>query len=82
VIQKIHVKNEMPPGMFVGSLYKAHAVKCSKIADVHGKEVHDIRTWKFVCFRKIFRFLLHITIFYAKRRNLFTKIPTNQWQLF
>jgi len=50
MIQKIHEKKEMPPVMFVGSLYKAHAVKCSKIADVHGKKVH----WKFVCFRKNF----------------------------
>jgi len=40
MIQKIHEKKEMPPVMFVGSLYKAHAVKCSKIADVHGKKVH------------------------------------------
>jgi len=41
VIQKINEKNEMPPFMFVGNLYKAHPVKCSKTADVHGKEVHD-----------------------------------------
>jgi len=52
----------MPPVTFVGVLYKAHAVLCSKIADVHGIEVHDVLTLKFVNFRKIFRFLLHITI--------------------
>jgi len=75
-------KNEMLPVTFVGSLYKAHAVLRSKIADVHGKEVHDVWTWKFVWFRKNFLFLLHITIVYAKRRNLFTKIPANQWHLF
>jgi len=32
---------------------------CSKIADLHGIEVHDVRTRKFVYFRKIFRFLLN-----------------------
>jgi len=31
---------------------------CSKIADLHGIEVHDVRTRKFVYFRKIFRILL------------------------
>jgi len=51
---------------FVGSLYKTHAILCSKIADVYGIEVHDVRTWTFVYFRKIFRFLLHITIIYPK----------------
>jgi len=50
----------MPPVIFVGSLCKIHDVLCSKIADVHGTEVHDVRTSKFVYFRKIFRFLLHI----------------------
>jgi len=59
---------------------KTHATLCSKIADVHGIEVHDVRTWKFVYFRKLFRLLLHIAIFYPKWRNLFTKIPANQWQ--
>jgi len=44
---------------------------CSKIADVHGIEVHDVRTWKFVYFRKIFRFLLHNTrdVTRSKGRN-------------
>jgi len=28
---------------------------------VHGIEVHEVRTWNFDYFRKIFRFLLHIT---------------------
>ena len=37
-------KNEMLPVTFVGSLYKTHAALCSKIADVHGIEVHDVRT--------------------------------------
>ena len=41
----------MPPVTFVGSLCKIHAILCSKIADVH-----DFRTWKFVCFQKTFRF--------------------------
>ena len=42
VTHKIHENNEMPPVTFVGVLYKAHAVLCSKIADVHGIEVHDL----------------------------------------
>jgi len=46
----------MPPVTFVGSLCKIHALLFSKIADVH-----DVRTWKFVCFQKNFRFLLHNT---------------------
>jgi len=51
----------MPPVTFVGSLCKIHAVGllCSKIAGVHGIEVHDVRTLKFVYFRKIFRFSSH-----------------------
>jgi len=48
----------MPPVTFTGSLCKIHAILCSKIADVNGIEVHDVRTWKFVYFRKLFRFLL------------------------
>ena len=50
----------MLPVNFVDSLCKIHAVSplCSKIA---GIEVHGVRTWKFVYFRKIFRFLLHNT---------------------
>ena len=50
----------MSPVTFVGSLCKIHAegLLCSKIADVHGIEVHDVRTWKFVYFRKIFRWFL------------------------
>jgi len=40
---------------------QAHGVFRSKIADVHGIEVHEVGTWKFVYFRKIFLFLLHIT---------------------
>ena len=40
---------------------QGHALLCSKITDVHGIEVHWVRTWKFVYFRYIFRFLLHIT---------------------
>ena len=54
----------MPPVTFVVSLCKLYAVGLilrSKIADVHGIEVHDVRTWKFVYFQKIFRFLLHNT---------------------
>ena len=46
----------MPPVTFVGSLSKIHALLFSKIA-----HVHDVRTWKFVCFQKIFPFLLHNT---------------------
>ena len=30
-------------------------------ADVYGIEVHDVRTWKFVDFRKMLRFFLHYT---------------------
>jgi len=70
----------MLPVTFVGGLYKTHAVLCSKIADVHGIEVHNVRTWKCVYFPKIFRFLSHITLVYSKCRNLFTKLPANQWQ--
>ena len=33
----------MPPVTFIGSLCKIHVVLCSKIADVHGIEVHDVR---------------------------------------
>ena len=51
----------MPPVTFVGSLCKIHAVLRSKIADVHGIEVHDGGTWKFVYFRNIFQFLLNNT---------------------
>ena len=51
----------MPPVTFVGSLCKIHAELCSKIADVHGIEVHNVRTWKFVYIRKTFRFLLNNT---------------------
>jgi len=54
-------KAEMPRVTFVGSLCKIYAVLCSKIADVHGIEVHDLRTWKYVYFRKFFRCLLHNT---------------------
>ena len=42
-------KTEMPLATFVGSLYNTHALFCSKIADVHGIDVH-IRTWKYVYF--------------------------------
>jgi len=69
VTQKIHEKNEMLPVTFVGNLYKTHAVLCSKIADVHGTEVHDIRIRKFVYFRKIFRFLS-----YTVHRDCLTKM--------
>ena len=65
----------MLPVTLVGSLYKTHAVLCSKIADMHGVEVHDFRTWKFVHFRNIFLFLSHITIVYPKSRNLVTTYP-------
>jgi len=54
----------MQPVTFVVSLCKLYAVGlilCSKIADVHGTEVTDFLTWKFVYFQKIFRFLLHNT---------------------
>jgi len=50
----------MPPVTFDGSLYKTHAILCSIIAVVHAIEVHQVRTWRFVYFRQIFRFLLHI----------------------
>ena len=43
------------------TLCNIHGVLCSKIADVHGIEFHDVRTLKFVYFQKIFRFLLHTT---------------------
>jgi len=53
----------MLPVTCVGSLCKIHAVGllCLKIADVHGIEVHDVRTCKFVSFCKSFRYLLHNT---------------------
>jgi len=51
VTQNYTKKPEMPPVTFVGSLCKIHALLFSKIADVH-----DVRSWKSVCFRKIFRF--------------------------
>jgi len=44
VTQNYTKKLEMPPVNFVGSLCQIHAVLCSKIADVHGIEVHDVRT--------------------------------------
>ena len=56
------------PQLFAGRSYSiggpqfAHTCRrllCSKIADLHGIEVHDVRTRKFVYFRKIFRFLLN-----------------------
>jgi len=56
VTQNYTKKPAMPPVTFVGSLCKIHAVLRSKLADVH-----DVRTWKFVYFRKIFRFSLHNT---------------------
>ena len=52
----------MPPVTFDGTLYKTHAVLCSKIAVVHAIQEHDVRTWKFVYFWQIFRFLLHMTV--------------------
>jgi len=42
--KKMHEKSEMLPVTFVGSLYKTDAVFCSKIADVHVLEFHDVRT--------------------------------------
>jgi len=56
ITQKYRKNTEMPPVTFVGSLYNTHAVPCLKISDVHGLEVHDVRTWKVVNFRKIFLF--------------------------
>jgi len=56
VAQNYTKEPEMPPVTFVGSLCKIHALLFSKIADAH-----DVRTWKFVSFRKIFRFSLHNT---------------------
>jgi len=49
----------MLPVTFVGSLYKTHDVLCSKIADVHGIEVHDVRTSRFVFFGKCPIFVTH-----------------------
>ena len=46
---------------YVGRLCKIHAVLCSKIADVHRIEVHDVLTWKFAYFRKMFHFLMNNT---------------------
>ena len=56
VTQNYTKKSEMPPVSFVGILCKIHAVLYSKVADPH-----DVRTWKFVCFRKIFQFSLQST---------------------
>jgi len=58
--QNYTIKPEMPPVTFLGNLCKTYAVLCSKIADVHGIELRDVRTRKFVYFQKIFRLLLHI----------------------
>jgi len=44
VTQNYTKKPEMPPVTFVGSLCKIYAVLHSKIAEVHGIEVHDVRT--------------------------------------
>ena len=44
VTQSYSKKPEMLPETFDGSLCKTHAVTCSKIVDVHGIEVHDVRT--------------------------------------
>jgi len=52
----------MLPVAFVGSLYKTHAILCSKLTDVHGIEVCNVRTWKFVYFRNGFWLLLHIAM--------------------
>jgi len=61
VTRKIHDKNGIPLVTFVGSLYKCHAILCSKIVDVHGIEVHEVRTQNFI-FRRTFQLLLHFTI--------------------
>jgi len=140
-------KPDRSPVTFVGTMRKIHAVLFSKIADVHGGNVHDVLTWKVVYFRKEIPFFiawhqrriegarvtisrapnhcaehksqkchkhffqsntfasercqvwtwgrhtcfllqtpsnlvttLHITIVLPKCRNLFTNIPTHQWQ--
>ena len=52
----------MPRVNFVGSLYKTHAALCSKIADVYGIEVREVRIWKFGIFCQIGQFLLHMRI--------------------
>jgi len=74
----------MPPVTFVISMCKLYAVGlilCSKIADVRGIEVHDVRTWKFVCFQKIFRFLLHNTKDVTKgaKRHSFSGAKSLRW---
>jgi len=46
VTQNYTKKPEMPPVIFVGRLYKIHAMLWSKSADFD-----DVRTWKFVYFR-------------------------------
>jgi len=51
VTHKLQKETEMPPATFVGNLCKNQAVLCSKITDVHGIEVHEVRTWKFGIFR-------------------------------
>jgi len=81
VTEKIHEKNEMLPATFVGSLYKNHVVvfENCRCAWNRSRPI-DVRTSKFVYFRIIFRFLLHITMAYPKWRHLVTKIPVNQQQ--
>jgi len=53
---KLHEETWNAAVTFLGSLCKIHALLFSKIANAH-----DVRTWKFVCFRKIFLFSLHNT---------------------
>jgi len=53
VVTQIYTKKpEMPPVTFAGSLCKIHPILCSKIAVVHGIEVHDIGLENFFVFGK------------------------------
>ena len=63
----------MSPVTFVGSLCTILAILCSKIADVHGIEVHDVRTRKFIYFRKNFP----IFIEEHQRRNWRSGVPAH-----
>jgi len=68
-------KNEMPPVTFVVSLYKTHAVLCSKIADVHGIEVHNIRTRKNCLFSENFPIFITARMSSPVVLNLFSTTP-------
>jgi len=54
VTQKIHEKKRNAVSNLCWQSVQDPCLLCSKIADVHGIEVHDVRTWKFVFFSEKF----------------------------